>query len=110
MTWCVLGQPGVKRIHSIYAQFQSGAPCRLPTQFWQVTCLPVSHTDTSESGFPLLPFGAAGEEWGFLRKQIRLFALLLVPLVSELAAFSAYNHNLALEEEFFVSVLKGEGI
>lgn len=40
----------------------------------------VSHTDTGESGFPLLPSGAAGEEWGFLRKQIRLFALLLVPL------------------------------
>lgn len=46
--------------------------------------LPVSHTDTDESGFSLLHFGAAGEEWGFLRKRIPLFALLLIPLVSEL--------------------------
>lgn len=43
----------------------------------------MSHTDTDESGFSLLRSGAAGEEWGFLRKQIPLFALLLVPLVSD---------------------------
>lgn len=56
----------------------------------------MSHTDTDESGFSLLRSGAAGEEWGFLRKQIPLFALLLIPLVSERTVFSAYNHNLAL--------------
>lgn len=64
----------------ICAQFQLGAPCGLPTQFWQVCCLPVSHADTNESGFSLLHSGAAGEEWGFLRKQIPLSALLLTPL------------------------------
>lgn len=106
MSW---NTQGIKRVDFICAQFQLGAPCGLPTQFWRVCCLPVSHTDTNESGFSLLQSGAAGEEQlgrsGVSLGDRSLSALLLTPVL-ERSLFYAHNHILGLDEGSSVSPQK----